>query len=48
MIWFNKAIRWKNEYTFLGYDAVSWILRELNPFVHLLGVLQQDDPTIFF
>ena len=36
-----------DEYAFLSYDAISWILRFLDLifFVYIFGPLQQDNPT---
>lgn len=49
IVWFNNSCRWTDEYTFLGYDAVSWILSFfLNSILVLRFLSQEDNSAGFF
>ena len=48
IIWLNNSSRRPNEYTLLGYDAISWVLRFfLNSILVLRFLSQEQNPAGF-
>ena len=46
IVWFNQTRGWSNEYTFLCYDAVPWILKVfLNSIFVLRYFSQENNPA---